>query len=93
MLFLWPSSIAKTQRISLDLMHSVWGETYTDMYSRINDFKKGYQSTSNLVKDKNGDLLADSHNILNSWKNYFAQLLNVHKDSDVRKIKIKQLSR
>jgi hypothetical protein len=30
------------------------------------------------VKDENGDLLADSHNISNRWKNYFSQLLNVH---------------
>jgi hypothetical protein len=29
-------------------------------------------------------LLADSHNILNGWKNYFSQLLNAHKISDVR---------
>jgi hypothetical protein len=29
-----------------------------------------YQWTT-LVKDKTGDLLADSHNILNNWKNYF----------------------
>jgi hypothetical protein len=28
------------------------------------------------VKDENGDMLADSHNILNRWKNYFSQLLN-----------------
>jgi hypothetical protein len=39
------------------------------------------------VKDENGDLLADSHNILNRWKNYFYQLLNVHNISDVRQIK------
>jgi hypothetical protein len=37
------------------------------------------------VKDENGDLLADSRNILNRWKNYFSQLLNVHV-SDVRQI-------
>jgi hypothetical protein len=36
------------------------------------------------VKDENGDLLADSHNILNRRKNYFFQLLNVHSVSDVR---------
>jgi hypothetical protein len=30
------------------------------------------------VKGKNGGLLADSHDILNRWKNYFSQLLNVH---------------
>jgi hypothetical protein len=41
----------------------------------INEFKKGYQPRSNLLKDENSDLLADSHNILNRWKNYFTHLL------------------
>jgi hypothetical protein len=54
----------------------------------INCFKRGYKPRSNLVKDENGDLLADSHNILNRWKNYFSQLLNVHRASDVRPIEI-----
>jgi hypothetical protein len=40
------------------------------------------------VKYENGDVLADSHNILNSWTNYFSQLLNVHNISDVRKIEV-----
>jgi hypothetical protein len=40
------------------------------------------------VKDENGDLLADSHNILSGWKNYFSQLLNVHNVSDVRQIEL-----
>jgi hypothetical protein len=31
----------------------------------INEFKRGYQPRNNLVKDENGDLLTDSHNILN----------------------------
>jgi hypothetical protein len=31
-------------------------------YRGINQFKRGYQPRSNLVKDQNGDLLADSHN-------------------------------
>ncbi|KAJ4428355.1 hypothetical protein ANN_24374 [Periplaneta americana] len=39
----------------------------------------GYQPRVNVVKDENGDLLADSPSILNRWKNYFAQLLNVHR--------------
>jgi hypothetical protein len=38
--------------------------------------------------DENGALLADSHNILNRWKNYFSQFLNVHRVSDVRQIEI-----
>jgi hypothetical protein len=40
------------------------------------------------MKDENGELLANSHNILNRWKNYFSQLLNVHGISHVRQIKI-----
>jgi hypothetical protein len=53
------------------------------LYRGINEFKSGYQPRNNLVKDENGDLLADSHDILNKWKNYFSQLLNVHNVSDV----------
>jgi hypothetical protein len=40
--------------------------------------KSGYQPRNNIVKDEKGDLLADSHDISNRWKNYFYQLLNVH---------------
>jgi hypothetical protein len=36
------------------------------------------------VKDENGDVLADSHNILNMTKNYFSLSLNVKRASDVR---------
>jgi hypothetical protein len=43
------------------------------------------------LKDENGDLLAESHNILNRWKGCFSQLLTVHSISDVRQIYI-QLS-
>jgi hypothetical protein len=52
------------------------------------EFKKGYIPQSNLVKNENGDLLADSHNILNRWKNCFSQLSNVRRVSDVRQIEI-----
>jgi hypothetical protein len=40
------------------------------------------------VKDKNGDLLANSKIILNTWKNCFSQLLNVHNVSDIRQIEV-----
>jgi hypothetical protein len=59
-----------------------------DLYKGINEFEIGYRTGSNLVKDKNGDLLLDSHNILNRWKNYFSQLFNVHRVSDVRQIEM-----
>jgi hypothetical protein len=34
------------------------------------------------------DEIGDSHNILNKWKNYFSQLLNVHNVSEVRQIEV-----
>jgi hypothetical protein len=43
---------------------------------------------STLVKDDNGDLLADSSSISKRWKTYFPQLLNVHNISDDRQIEI-----
>jgi hypothetical protein len=49
----------------------------------INKFKKGYKPRINLVKDR-GDLVADPHEILYRWKNYFCQLLNVHGAGGVR---------
>jgi hypothetical protein len=44
-----------------------------DLYRGINGLR-GYQPRNNLVTVENGDLLADSQNILNRWKNYFSQL-------------------
>jgi hypothetical protein len=38
-----------------------------DLHRGINEFKSGYQPRSKLVEEGNGDLLADSHNILNRW--------------------------
>jgi hypothetical protein len=40
-----------------------------DLYRRINEFKMDYQPRNNLVKDENGDLIADYHNNVNRWKN------------------------
>jgi hypothetical protein len=59
-----------------------------DLYRGIIEFKRGYQSRSNLVKDENGDLLADSHNPVNRWKSYFSRLLNLQDVSDVRQIEM-----
>jgi hypothetical protein len=33
-------------------------------------------------------ILQIPHNVINSWKNYFSQLLNVHNVSDVRQIEV-----
>jgi hypothetical protein len=35
-----------------------------DLYRNINEFKKGYQSRINIIKDENGNLLADPQSVL-----------------------------
>jgi len=40
------------------------------------------------VKDEKGDLLADSHSIVDRWRNYFSHLFNVHGVKDVRQAEI-----
>jgi hypothetical protein len=48
-----------------------------DLYRGINEFKKGYQHGINIIRDENGNLLADPRSVLNRWKNCFNQVLNV----------------
>jgi hypothetical protein len=71
-----------------ELATNSMNKTIRHLYKGINEFKMACQPRNNLVKDKNGDLLEDSHSILNTWKNYFSQLLNVHNVSDVRQIEV-----
>jgi hypothetical protein len=46
-----------------------------DLYRGINEFKEGYQPRINIIKDENGNLLADPQNVLNRWKNVFNQVI------------------
>jgi hypothetical protein len=55
-----------------------------DLYRGINEFKKRCQSRINIMKDGNGNLLADPQNVLKRWKNFFNQVVNVHGVHDVR---------
>jgi hypothetical protein len=59
-----------------------------DLHRGMNELKRGYQPRNNFVKNENGKVLAESHNILNSWNNYFSQSLDVHNVSDVRQVEI-----
>jgi hypothetical protein len=61
-----------------DLVSNGKNKNIKDLYRGINKSKKGYQPRTNLVKGEISNLLADLHKILNRWKNYFCQLLNVH---------------
>jgi hypothetical protein len=84
-----PADIRKKKRVYLkgkinELAMKSKNKNIRGLYSRINKFKRGYQPRNNLVKDEDGDLLADSNTILNRWKSYFSRLLNVHDVNDVR---------
>jgi len=59
-----------------------------DLYRGINDFMKGYKPRTNIVKDDEGDLVADSHSILARWRNHFSQILNIHGVNNVRQTEI-----
>jgi hypothetical protein len=59
-----------------------------DLYRGINEFKKGYQPRINIIKDENGNLIADPQNVLNRWKIFFNQVRNVHGVHDVRQMDI-----
>jgi hypothetical protein len=59
-----------------------------DLYRGVNDFKRGYQPRTNVVKDENGAVVADSHSILARWGNHFSQLLNVRGVNDVRQTEV-----
>jgi len=58
------------------------------LYKGINDFKKGYQPRTSIVKDEKGDFVADSHSILARGRKHFSQLLNIHGVNDVRQIEL-----
>jgi len=60
----------------------------SDLYRDISDFKKGYQPTTNIIKNEMGDLVADPYSIVGRWRNYFSQLLNMHGVNNVRHTEI-----
>jgi NAD+--asparagine ADP-ribosyltransferase len=74
-------------KINKLLMHSKNKNT-GDLHGGINEFKKGYQLRTNLVKDVNSYYLSHSEYLLTAWKNCFSQLLNVH--SYVRQMEIQR---
>jgi hypothetical protein len=67
-----------------ELKTNIKNKNIRDFQRGINEFKKGYQPKINIIKDENGNLLADPQNVLNSWKDFFKQVLNVHGVHDVR---------
>ena len=48
-----------------------------DMYQGIRVIRKGF-SQNNILRDENGNVVADPKSIVNRWTKYFSQLLYVH---------------
>ena len=55
------------------------------LYKGTSEFKK---PRTNTAKGEKGDLVADPNNIFPKWRNYFSQLLNVHRVKGVRQNEI-----
>jgi hypothetical protein len=62
-----------------------------DLYTGENEIRKGKKPGINIIKDENGNLLADPQNVLNRW-NFFNQVLSTHGFHDVSWMIHKRLS-
>jgi len=59
-----------------------------NLYRGFNDFKKGYQPRTNIVKEEKGGLVTGSQSILFRWRERISQLFNAHGVSNVRQREI-----
>ncbi|XP_072389259.1 uncharacterized protein [Diabrotica undecimpunctata] len=54
-----------------------------NFYREVRQHKRGsYISTSNFVRDKNGEMLAAENKIIERWAEYFEDLLNIQNFTD-----------
>jgi hypothetical protein len=49
-----------------------------DSYRGMYEVMKCYQPRINIIKGENDNLFANTHSVLNRWKHFFSQGLNVH---------------
>ena len=54
----------------------------------IYDFKKDYQSRTNIAEDEKNDFDPVSNSILAVWRKHFSQLFNAHVVSEVRQTEL-----
>jgi uncharacterized protein YqeY len=56
------------------------------MYQTINQFKKGYQHTFNITRNKRGELAMNTKERAEIRKEYFDKLLNTQEPKELIKI-------
>ena len=52
-----------------------------EMYKGINEFMKGYQPHTYVIKTDDGTIVADTASISSRWEQFFGNLLNVNQSS------------
>ena len=57
-----------------DLETNARNRNNRELYQGIRIERKGFQARKNIIRNGNGDTIADSRSILDRWKNYFDQL-------------------
>jgi hypothetical protein len=71
-----------------ELLANNKNENIKDLYRDINELWKDTNPELMLKKDENHNVLADTQNILNSWKKLFNHMLNIHGVHDVSQMDI-----
>ena len=62
------------------------------MYQRVNQFKKGYQHTFSIIRNKKGELAMNTREKPETWKEYFDKFLNTEEPRELnisKKLKLR----
>jgi len=62
------------------------------MYQRVNQFKKGYQHTFSIIRNKKGELAMNTKEKAEIWKECFDKLLNTEDQRELIKKGNKEIS-
>ena len=62
------------------------------MYQRVNQFKKRYQHTLSIIRNKKGELAMNTRQKPQTWKEYFDKFLNTEEPRELnisKKLKLR----
>ena len=77
-----------SESIAEDQKHNNTGK----MYQRVNQFKKGYQHTFSIIRNKKGELAMNTREKTEIWKEYFDKFLNTEEPRELhisKKLKLR----
>ena len=53
------------------------------MYKGINELKKGYLPWAYVIKKDDGTIVADTNSILSRWEQFYSNLLNINRSTNL----------